>query len=313
MDGVLIVDKPGGMTSAAVVAKVKRACGARKVGHTGTLDPMATGVLPLCLGEATKIAGFLLAEDKEYEGELLLGVETDTLDADGKVTAEAPERALAVSQEALEEAMARLVGRIEQVPPMFSAVRVGGRRLHQLARRGETVEREAREVVVRRFDLEGFSPPRARFAVECEKGTYVRALVRDLGRALGCGAHLASLRRTRAGAFDLARAAPLADVVTDPASVPGHLISPAEALAHLPAVEVPPARLPAVGCGTPLAWADLGAAEASATAPSGLFRLLTPAGDLLAVAREREGRLSYERVFPYVLTARRGSSNLPPT
>jgi tRNA pseudouridine55 synthase len=305
MDGVLIVDKPAGMTSAAVVAIVKRACRARKVGHTGTLDPMATGVLPLCLGEATKIAGFLLAEDKEYEGELLLGVETDTLDAEGRVTAEAPEPAAAVTREALEREMARLVGRIEQVPPMFSAVRVGGRRLHQHARRGENVERPAREVVVRRFELEDFSPPRARFAVECEKGTYVRALARDLGRALGCGAHLTALRRTRAGAFDLGRAVPLAEVEADPEAVSGKLVSPAGALGHLPGVEIPPARLAAVGCGTPLAWAELCVSPASEPPPPGLFRLLTPAGDLLALARERGGRISYERVFPYVLTARR--------
>ncbi len=292
MNGVLVVDKPAGMTSATVVAKVKRALGVKRVGHTGTLDPMATGVLPVCVGEATKIAGYLLAEDKAYEGELELGVETDTLDADGKVTRR---RDVRVSREQLVAAIAELVGDIEQVPPMYSALKRQGKRLHQLARRGIEVEREPRPVHIAAFELIAFEPPRARFRVECSKGTYVRSLAADLGDALGCGAHLTALRRTRSGAFDLAAAVAL-DTVS-PESV--QLVDPAEAIGHLPAATIPEERLRGVRDGQRLPWADL---FPDAPEPSGQIRLLTPAGALLALVEIDAGRLRYLRVFSYGLT-----------
>src|SRR5262245_41984861 len=214
MDGVLVVDKPGGLTSAEVVARVKQALGAEKVGHTGTLDPMATGVLPLAIGEATKLAPFLLADDKESEGELELGVTTDTLDAEGTVLERRPAGDL--DEAALRGAFAALSGDLLQVPPMHSALRHGGRRLYELAREGVEVDRTARPVTVRRFDLLAFTPPRARFHVDCSKGTYVRALVRDVGSVLGCGAILTALRRTRAGRFRLADAVALEAVAAAP-------------------------------------------------------------------------------------------------
>jgi tRNA pseudouridine55 synthase len=287
VNGVLVVDKPGGMTSADVVARVKARLRAVRVGHTGTLDPMATGVLPIALGEGTKLAPFLLAEDKEYEGELELGVTTDTLDAEGEVTGRAD--ASAVTGEALAAAMAAWVGPREQVPPMVSALRHAGRRLYELAREGVVVERAARPIVLERFELLGFAPPRARFRVACSKGTYVRALARDVGDALGCGATLTALRRTRAGAFTLGQAIPLADV-----SPESPVVSLVDAVGHLPAVRLDEPGVVAVRHGKPLPTTD----------PDGrVVRLLTPGGALAAVAEARLGRHTYLRVFNYGLTS----------
>jgi tRNA pseudouridine55 synthase len=296
------------MTSARVVDQVKRALGLRRVGHTGTLDPMATGVLPLCLGEATKIAGYLLAEDKAYEAELLLGVETDTLDAEGTVTARDPEGAAAVTEARVREALARFVGPIEQVPPMFSALKHQGRRLHELARAGETVERAPRSVVIHALTLRTLALPRIGVFVHCSKGTYVRSLVADLGRALGCGAHLTALRRTRSGAFGIDRALPL-DAVTAGTVEPA-LVSPAEALDHVPALAVPPERVRDVQTGKLLPWSAFGVDTPPVA--DGPVRLVLGDGRLLALvtAGPGPGALRYLRVFAYDLTNPAASSNL---
>lgn len=297
LHGIVVVDKPAGMTSAAVVARVKRALGVRRVGHTGTLDPMATGVLPLCVGEGTKIAGYLLAADKAYEGELHLGVETDTLDAEGQVTRQDPEAAAAVGEPQLRAAVAQLVGPGQQVPPMYSAIKKDGKRLHELARSGIEVQREARAIDIASFEILSFDPPRARFAVACSKGTYVRSLVADLGRSLGCGAHLRALRRTRAGRFELPDARTLEQV--EAGLEPSAVISPAEAISHLPALVVDPDSVFRVANGQKLRWRDL----TETPAPAGVVRVLTPGGGLLALARVTDGRLSYERVFRYAISA----------
>jgi tRNA pseudouridine55 synthase len=300
--GVLVIDKPRGLTSAQVVSRVKRALGAKRVGHTGTLDPLATGVLPLCLGDATKLAGYLLADDKTYEAEILLGVETDTLDADGRVTSRRPAEAAAITEGALRGAIAALCGELDQIPPMYSALKQAGTRLHQLARAGLTVERPARRVTVHRFELLAFEPdpggeneraaPRARVSIACSKGTYVRALARDLGTSLGCGAHVTSLRRVQAGPFAISMAIPLAEL--DAARARQALIAPAEAIAHLPGAHVPAERLREVANGRVMPWAAIAAHEA----PTDPLRLLTPGGELLAIARIRGGEVAYERVFP---------------
>lgn len=319
LHGILIIDKPAGMTSADVVSRVKRALQVKRIGHTGTLDPMATGVLPLCLGEATKVAGYLLAEDKGYEGELELGVETDTLDAEGAVTARQPEAAAAVTEAALRQAMAGFLGPGEQIPPMYSALKRNGRRLHELARAGETVVRAPRPIIIHHLEMLRFSPPRARFSVLCSKGTYVRSLVHDIGRILGCGAHLTALRRTSSGAFALDRAIALDQVEQAAGDAVAHaLISPGAALGHLPAATVPPARVRAVRDGQPLTWNDV--APVPAPAPGTTVRLLLPGGELLALATiepgapgegpRAAGRLRYCRVFTYGLTNRPVSSNL---
>jgi tRNA pseudouridine55 synthase len=281
LDGILVIDKPKGLTSADVVARVKRARRARRCGHTGTLDPMATGVLPIALGEGTKAAPFLLRDDKSYEGELELGVSTDTLDAEGTVTRRAD--AAAVTEEGLRAALAAWVGEREQVPPMYSALKQDGRRLYELARAGVEVERPARPIRVDRLELLWFRSPAAAFAVDCAKGTYVRALVRDVGAALGCGATLTALRRTRAGRFTLADAVPL-DQAAD-----GRVIPLAEALADLPEVTVGPERIDDIRHGRQI--------PAPPATPTGPLRILGPGGALLAVAEENAGRLRYLRVF----------------
>ena len=292
MDGVLVIDKPAGPTSAKVVAQVKRALGARKVGHTGTLDPMATGVLPLCLGAATRIARWLLADDKAYEGELYLGIETDTLDADGEITARNEEGAAAVDEAALRAALASWLGDSMQRPPMYSALKRDGVRLHELARRGEAVDRPPRPIRIDAIELLGFEPPRARFSVACSKGTYVRSLVADVGEALGCGAHLTALRRTRSGRFTLEDAVALGDL--DRARAERALVSPAAALGHLPAVAIPAERVAQVTSGVQLRWEQI----CNEDELLGVFRLLDPQQRLRALAHLEQGVLRYDRVLP---------------
>ncbi len=303
--GVVVVDKPSGMTSAKVVSKVKRGLGVKKVGHTGTLDPMATGVLPICVGEGTKIAGYLLSTDKHYEGEFLLGVETDTLDREGAVVRENSEAAARVAREDVLAAMKTLTGDILQVPPMFSAIKQNGRRLHKLARAGQEVEREARPVTIHEFELSSFEDRRGTFSVAASKGTYVRSLVHDLGRALGCGAHLTELRRTRAGKFDLESAVPL-ETLLDMEEPP--ILDPAQAISHLPSVEVASELVKDVADGKRLSWQLVSAAPP----PDEPFALLTPGQNaLIAIAEVEQEKLRYRRVFNYGLTRELGSSNVP--
>ncbi|HSN28064.1 MAG TPA: tRNA pseudouridine(55) synthase TruB, partial [Kofleriaceae bacterium] len=184
MNGVLVLDKPAGMSSAVAVDQVKKRLGAARAGHGGTLDPIATGVLPICLDEATKLAQFLLADDKAYEAELLLGVETDTLDRTGTITKTATPD---VSRERFEAALVARTGEQDQVPPMYSAIKQGGKRLYHLARAGEEVEREPRRIRIAELFLLAWEPPRARIAISCSKGTYIRSLIADLGTDVGCG------------------------------------------------------------------------------------------------------------------------------
>jgi len=228
VDGVLVCDKPAGMTSHDVVARVRRLAGQRRVGHGGTLDPPATGVLVLALGRATRLLPFLPTEPKRYLATVAFGAETDTLDAAGAVTATAD--ASGVDEAGLRAALAGFLGPQLQVPPMVSAIKVGGERLYAKARRGEQVDRAPRPIVIHELGLLGFTPgerPAATIEVACSGGTYVRSLAADLGRALGTLAHLASLRRTAVGRFterdartldDLAGPGELVSAVLDPAA-----------------------------------------------------------------------------------------------
>ncbi len=192
----MLLDKPSGASSNAVLQSVRRLFSAAKAGHTGTLDPMASGLLPLCFGEATKFAVDLLDADKTYETELLFGVVTDTGDAEGRVV---QRRAVAVERSELETVLSRFHGRQNQVPPMFSALKRDGKPLYELARQGIIVPRQAREVTIHELALLDFADNRCRLRVMCSKGTYIRSLAEDLGNALGCGAHLTALRRTAVG------------------------------------------------------------------------------------------------------------------
>ena len=232
MDGVLVVDKPSGPTSHDMVDRVRRALGTRRVGHTGTLDPFATGVLPVCVGRATRLARFLAAGDKEYVARVRLGFATTTDDLSGEPLSEP--LPVDVSPDRLAAALGRLVGQFDQVPPTFSARHVGGRRLYELARRGQAVPRPATPVTVHAIELRAREGDTLEIEVRCSPGTYVRALARDLGEALGTGAHLAALRRTRSGSFDLSRAVPGDDL----SAAVERLLPLSALLPDLPAVRV---------------------------------------------------------------------------
>ncbi len=200
MDGIIIIDKEPGFTSHDVVAKLRGICGQKKIGHTGTLDPAATGVLPVCLGSGTRLCDMLTDTDKEYVAELLLGVETDTQDTTGRVLAT---REVNVSREELRAAVFSFAGDYGQVPPMYSALKVNGKKLYELAREGKEVERKARQVKIHEIEILDCSLPVVKLRVACSKGTYIRTLCADIGARLGCGGTMQSLRRTAAGRFRL--------------------------------------------------------------------------------------------------------------
>jgi tRNA pseudouridine55 synthase len=207
LNGILLVDKPAGPTSHDVVDRVRRRFRLRKVGHGGTLDPQATGLLILLIGKATRLSARFLSSDKTYEGTVLFGVTTDSHDREGQVLTEAD--ASGLTRESTEQAMARFRGDLFQAPPMVSAVKKDGVPLYKLARKGQEVEREPRLIHLYEFRLTSFEPPRAAFVVRCTKGTYVRTLCHDLGQALGCGACLDCLRRTQCGEHRVEEALPL--------------------------------------------------------------------------------------------------------
>ncbi len=286
MQGVLIVDKPAGVSSALAVDRVKHALGVRRVGHGGTLDPLATGVLAICLGGATKIAQYLLADDKAYEADGLLGVEMDTLDRTGTITAE---RAVSVTREAMLAAIVQHTGELDQIPPMFSAIKQGGIRMYTRARAGEHIERAPRKIRIDKLELVMFEPPRFRIAIECSKGTYVRSLVADLGTAVGAGAHLTELRRTRSGTFTLAQAIRLDRVGMD--DLTPYLI-PMSAAVGLPRVTVAADFHASIRSGVQLP------VERITTETHDKFQMVDEAGTLLAIVHVDEGRVIYDRVFP---------------
>jgi tRNA pseudouridine55 synthase len=239
LDGLLLADKGPAVTSFQVVAHLRRVLRVPKVGHGGTLDPMATGLLPILLGEATKLTGHLQGQDKEYLATIRLGVATDTLDATGTVTGKRPVPPLTADN--VRAVLARFVGDIDQVPPMYSALHVGGRRLHELARAGIAVERAPRRVRVHAFELIECAPPRLRVRVECGSGTYIRSLAADVGEALGCGGHVEALARTRVGPLRLEDAVPWAVIQEgNVAALAAGMLPADRAVAHLPAIRLSP-------------------------------------------------------------------------
>ncbi|MBI4998398.1 MAG: tRNA pseudouridine(55) synthase TruB [Rhodocyclales bacterium] len=227
VDGVLLLDKPTGMTSNAALQKARWLFNAEKAGHTGTLDPLATGLLPLCFGEATKFAGELLDADKSYRATLRLGVTTDSADADGCVLLTRP---VEVDADKWRVAMADFRGEIDQVPPMHSALKRDGKPLYEYARQGVELPRDARRITIHRLELVSFSGAEAVIEVDCSKGTYVRTLAADLGEALGCGAHLTALRRTRIADLDVADAISLEQLEALPGPDRDARLSPVDAL-----------------------------------------------------------------------------------
>lgn len=210
MEGVLLVDKPSGMTSHDVVYRLRRKLSMQRIGHAGTLDPMATGLLIMLIGKATRISQYLISLDKVYEGEITLGVVTNSQDAEGEVMETRPVPALTEAE--VRASMATFLGDQYQTPPMFSAVKIGGVPLYKKARQGEEVEREPRFIRVSAFELKSFALPKLTFELHCTKGTYVRTVAHDLGQKLGCGAHLSALRRTASGKFAITQCTTLADI-----------------------------------------------------------------------------------------------------
>jgi tRNA pseudouridine55 synthase len=269
--GLVVIDKEAGWTSHDVVARCRRLFGQRRVGHAGTLDPDATGVLLVGLGRATRLLRFLTALPKTYVAEIVLGTATSTLDASGEVVGEWD--MTGVTAAAVRAAAATLTGNIEQVPPMVSAVKIGGRRLHELARQGIEVDRPPRKVSVYRFDVEPCParPGVYRAEVQCSSGTYVRVLAQDIGTALGGGAHLASLRRTRIGSFGETEMRPL-DLVT-----PEAILTPAQAMRDLPLVAVESEIADLIGRGLALDRVPVGAVG------DGPWAMVDQHGTLLAV------------------------------
>jgi len=278
-DGVLVVDKPAGPTSHDVVDRVRRALGLRRVGHTGTLDPFATGVLPVCLGKATRLARFLGEGDKLYRATVCLGFATTTDDATGEPLGEP--RPVRLDPGSVERALTSLTGPLEQVPPRYSAKHVGGRRHYELARRGEGGQPAAARVTVHTIALLGAEADHLEIEVRCSPGTYVRALARDLGEKLGVGGHLSALRRLRSGAFGLAQA--VAAESLGPESW-GSVVPMSGLLLDMPAVQVGPEGRAAVAHGRDVPGGTEGLRGA---APAERVRILGDGGELLALAVPR--------------------------
>lgn len=296
MNGFLLVDKPQGWTSHDVVAKVRGLARIKKVGHAGTLDPMATGLLVVGLGYATRLLRFVQAFPKEYTTTAIFGVATDTLDADGAILEREP---MDVSADEVAAVLERFRGAIMQTPPMVSARKVGGQRLYELARHGEMIEREARPVTIYELELTDFAPsdyPEVSLRVVCSTGTYIRTLADDVAAALGGRAHLCRLRRVRNGSLDVAAAATV-EILAAAAADEGlaqRVIPPADALGDLPAVSVGADLVSAVGNGQRLDDDLIDIAPGL----SGLVRVLAPTGELLAVSSVVGGRVVPEVVVP---------------
>ena len=292
MNGVLIIDKPGGMTSHDVGQYFRRVFDTSKVGHLGTLDPMATGVLPLCIGKATRVGQFFATSPKEYVGEIRFGFATTTYDREGTPTG--PELPFTSAREDVVAAMAEFTGSFEQTPPAYSAKKIGGVRSHDSARRGEVVEHAPVRVEVSLFEVTGFSPPSVQFRVVCGGGTYVRSLAHDLGHKLKCGAHLGSLRRLRSGDFGIEQA-----VVMEQAGA-SHITGLDKLFLHWPTLMVSGLEERRVRKGNPI----------PAHEGNGFARILNNQGEFLAVAAVESGWARPRVVLTSLTSVEAGGASL---
>ena len=304
VNGILLVDKPVGMTSADVIRHLKKSLRdhnklarpdkldkKEKIGHLGTLDPFASGLLPICIGAGTKIAQFLMAENKAYTGTIRLGLETDTLDATGTTTHTAP--VPPTSAAVLRDLEQHFSGEILQTPPMYSAIKKNGVPLYKLARQGVVIEREARPVVIHAFDLTEGGPETLDFRVSCSKGTYIRTLAADLGTALGCGAHLLSLRRTAFGPFEIEETQPLSSVCEQLEQGEIPLLSLPQALSHYRSISLPAQAVNRIRNGQQEVLQEL----QPASCPQEIIQLLAPDGSLVAVAEQHQQQWRLARVL----------------
>jgi tRNA pseudouridine55 synthase len=301
INGFVVVDKPAGITSHDVVSLVRRIIGTRKVGHTGTLDPFATGVLPVAVNDGTKAIPFLNEGIKCYEAVMQLGVATDTLDMTGAVIRTADW--LAVTQEKVEAVLKQFIGHLSQIPPMYSAIKQDGQPLYKLARQGQVVERTAREIDIHSLELLSFALPFVNFRVVCSRGTYVRTLADDMGELLGCGGALKELRRIASGPFDISASVSLEKL--EEAARLGELeilsVSPYAALSHMPDIPLNDSGLVLVRHGRSPDWHDTDVPAATECDDGTLVRL-TESGTLVAVAECRScsddvPRIILKRVF----------------
>jgi tRNA pseudouridine55 synthase len=284
--GVLLINKPAGVTSHDVVQQVRRRFGTRRVGHAGTLDPIATGLLVLAVGPATRFLQYLPLEPKEYECTFTFGAQTNTYDSDGQVTAEA-EVPLDLAA-GIAAALPKFTGPIEQMPPIYSAIKKAGRPLYEYARRGEEVEIQPRRVFIEQYETLAVGGREAEFRIVCSGGTYVRSLAHDLGVAVGCGAHVSELQRTRVGRFDIDDSQELDEVG------PEHLVPLAEALPPMPLVSLNMGQLERVRTGQFV--------KVPSVPPEPLVALLDPTGSVVSVARSEGGLLHPECVLPLEAT-----------
>jgi tRNA pseudouridine55 synthase len=296
MNGLLIANKPRGITSHDAVDRARRLLGVRRIGHTGILDPIATGVLPLCVGRATRLAQFILAEHKTYEGIFRLGWATTTYDADGEPVGE--RKAPNVTQEQVEETLALFRGKIQQIPPMFSAKKVGGKKLYELARAGKEVERKPVEVEVFELRVLSFDGDRVGFHMRCSSGAYVRNVAHDAGQKLGCGGHVESLSRTAVGLMTLDQAVSLDELTRESAA--GHVMPMEKIPLDMPLIRITRAGLAQLRHGQPLDRSVIRPGppgEAQGESGGGrTVRVLGPEGELVAIAEQRAAAFFQPRV-----------------
>jgi len=291
-DGIIIVDKPENISSAKVVARVKAALGAKKVGHTGTLDPFATGVLVCCINRATRLARFFLEGDKTYEATLHLGIETDTQDATGAVTSE--NRVADIEEERLIEVFQRFQGWINQVPPAYSALKHKGVPLYKLARKGTPVSKPARKVHISSLRIREIEPPCIHFEVRCSAGTYVRTLSADIGKALGCGGHLKSLKRTRSSGFQLEDALLLPEIeqLAAHSDLAPHVITMHDALNGMQTKVADDGLVAKVAHGIPLTDRDVNPGKLRSH--DSYIKIVSRRHGLLAVVQQKKGSKKYD-------------------
>ena len=301
INGFIIIDKPAGITSHDVVSRVRRIAGTRRVGHTGTLDPFATGVLPIAVNDGTKAIPFLDEGLKCYEALMQLGIATDTLDITGQAVSE--QSYSSVTPEILAEAFARFTGAISQIPPMYSAIKQNGQPLYKLARQGQQVERASRQIEIHSLELLSFNLPFISFRVKCSRGTYVRTLADDIGAMLGCGACLKELRRTASGPFHLQSALTLEKLesVFKEGCQNDYFVAPHAALGHLPDLQLSDAGLAKVLHGRSPEWSENGFEESKPVTSPSLVRL-SRGRELVAVAEYQNGfdlqpKITLKRVF----------------
>lgn len=286
MNGIIVLDKPNGKTSHDMVNFVRRLTGVRRVGHTGTLDPMATGVLPICIGSAAKVSDMLTATDKRYRAELVLGITTDTEDISGKVI---KKQEVSVSENDIIKAVSGFAGKINQIPPMYSAVKRNGKKLYELARQGIEVERAAREITIHSIDILDISKDRLTIDVHCSKGTYIRTLCADIGDKLGTGACMTSLRRTAAGMFTIDNAYTPTELEEKHGEIESLLIAPDGVFADYPAIYLNEKQTRSIVNGVRMTWRD--------GVENQCYRLYNEKREFLCVSRCVDGKLQLEKSF----------------